>query len=139
MNAWYHARACVKKWGGAPEDYQPIHDFLDSTKSAMPDVRHRAILHNAFGIFLVEKVFGPTITNSDGRYVPVREIAEQHIIQDLGFIPTVQDWLENMPMRSVPWAGGHVNLLKRKGVSVKRKIVDKCQKTQEKSAQETSL
>lgn len=125
MNTLYHAKSSVHKWGGHVDDYFPIHDFLDSTKASMPDVRHRAILHNAFGIFVVEKVFGHSITNADGRDVPVREIAERHVIEDLGFIPTVQDWLQCVSLKAVPWAGGHVKALQRKGVPVSRTILDK--------------
>jgi len=57
----------------------------------------RAILHSAFGIFLVEKVFGTYITNSDGRRISVRELGEQHVIEDLGFISTMKKWLTNLP------------------------------------------
>lgn len=95
-----HALTDVKKFGGKVEDYLPIHDFMDSTKSSVPDVRHRAILHSSFGIFIVEKVFGHNITNSDGKVISVRDIAERHCIQDLGTIPTMQDWLSELPIRS---------------------------------------
>ena len=125
MNTLYHAQASVKHWGGSENDYYPIHDFIDSSKATMPDVRHRALLHNSFGIFIVEKVFGHYIVNSEGNKIPVREIAERHIIEDLGFIPTPQDWLECLSLKAVPWAGGHVKTLIRNGVSVSRKIINK--------------
>lgn len=48
---------------------------------------------NAEGIFLAEKLFGVAIVNSDGRQVPVRYVGEQHLREDLGHIPTAQDWL----------------------------------------------
>lgn len=104
MKPWNHAKGSVKRWGGREEDYLPLHDFFDSTKAAMPDVRHRALLHNAFGIFLLEKVFGPTITNSDGRKVPTRDVGEAHVIEDMGFIPSLEDWLADLPLQ--PWHGG---------------------------------
>lgn len=97
---WKHALSSAKKFGGKPEDYLPIHDFFDSTKACLPDVRHRAILHSAFGIFIAEKVFGHNIKNSDGKLVSVRDIGEQHCIEDLGTIPTLQDWLRNLPIES---------------------------------------
>ncbi len=125
MNTMYHAKSSVHKWGGKMEDYFPIHDLLDGTKASMPDVRHRALLHNSHGIFIVERVFGHYITNSDGRDVPVREIAERHIIEDLGFIPTPQDWLKCISLKAVPWAGGHVKKLVRDGVPVAKSIKDK--------------
>lgn len=104
MKPHLHANISAKKYGGKPEDYQEIHDFIDSSKSSIADVRHRAILHSAFGIFLVEKVFGTLITNSDGKQVSVRDIAEDHVQDDLGFIPTVDHWVKNM--RIEPWMGG---------------------------------
>ena len=93
---YHHAISSAKKHGGKPEDYQAIHDFMDSTKSAYANWRHRAILHNSFGIYLAEKVFGATITVSTGKKVPVRVIAEQHVIEDLGRIPTVEDWMRSI-------------------------------------------
>ena len=43
------------------------------------------------------------LTNSEGRKVPVRLIGEQHVKDDLGWIPTVKDWLTNL--RLEPWMG----------------------------------
>lgn len=97
MKPLNHARNSVKKWSGVVEDYIPIHNFFDSTKANYADMKHRAILHSTFGIFLVEKVFGTYITNSDGRRVSVRDIGEQHVLEDLGTIPTMERWLRNMP------------------------------------------
>jgi len=99
-----HAINSVKKWGGRREDYQPIHDFLDCSKSCHADMRHRAILHNSLGPFIAERVFGINIVNSDGREVSVRDIAEKHIIEDMGQIPSVSDYLSGMPMYD--WLGG---------------------------------
>jgi len=54
VKPYRHARSSAAKYGGFPDDYLAIHDYMDSTKSAVPDVRHRAILHSAFGVFIVE-------------------------------------------------------------------------------------
>jgi hypothetical protein len=99
MKPFQHAKNSARKHGGEPEDYQKIHDFIDSSKAALPDMRHRAQLHSAFGIFIVERVFGTTITNSEGKKVCVRDIAEDHVIEDLGFIPTMEQWFGNMQMQ----------------------------------------
>lgn len=104
MKPHIHAKNSVRRFGGKPEDYQPIHDFIDSTKAAVPDMRHRAILHSAFGIFIVEKVFGVTFKNSDGATISTRDVAEEHVIEDLGRIPTMQDYLDHMEL--APWMGG---------------------------------
>lgn len=94
-----HAESSAKKFGGVAEDYLPIHDWFDQSKELMPDMRHRALRHHAAGIFEAERVFGHEITNSDGKKVQVRYIGEQHVVEDLGFIPTLHDWFENMTMQ----------------------------------------
>lgn len=104
MKPLIHAKISVKKYGGVVEDYLPIHNFIDSTKSSMPDIRHRAILHSAFGIFMVEQVFGVYIKNSTGKDVSVRDLGEEHVIQDLGFIPTLEKYLNHMTIE--PWMSG---------------------------------
>ena len=52
---------------------------------------------------MCEKIFGVTIKNSDGRIVPVRFIGERHVVEDLGRIPSVQDWLKNIEPEA--WMG----------------------------------
>lgn len=93
---WHHSISTAKKWGGKPSDYTAIHNWFDDTKRSFADFRHRALRHHAEGIFECERVFGVTITNSDGRQVPVRIIGEQHVKEDLGRIPNVADWLRNL-------------------------------------------
>jgi hypothetical protein len=101
MNPLYHSNSCVKRWGGKPEDYQPIHDWFDASKVAVADFRHRMLRHHAFGIFEAEKVFGHFIVNSDGKKVPVRLIGEQHVREDCGGkIPSVQDWTCELKVKS---------------------------------------
>ena len=43
-----------------------------------------------------EEKFGVYITNSDGKMVPVRALGEQHVKEDIGWIPTIKDYLDNM-------------------------------------------
>lgn len=97
---YIHAVSSAKRWGGQPDDYLPIHDFMDSSKGAIADNRHRALTHNAWFLsHVLERVFGHNITNSNGRLVSVRDIGEQHVLEDFGgkFIPSAQDYLENIP------------------------------------------
>jgi hypothetical protein len=91
-----HAESSAKKFGGKAEDYLPIHHWFDESKAFFPDFRHRALRHHAEGIFLAEKLFGVTIVNSDGKQIPVRYVGEQHVREDLGSIPTAQDWLRQI-------------------------------------------
>jgi hypothetical protein len=111
MKPLIHAKASAAKYGGTFEDYLPLHDFMDSSKAAVPDVRHRAVFHSAFGIFVVEQVFGTFITNSAGKQVSVRDIAEDHVIEDLGTIPTLEQWFVNMPIEG--WMGGKSRKVRR--------------------------
>lgn len=104
MKPVIHASHSVRKHGGDLEDYIAIHEFIDSSKAHVPDMRHRAILHSSFGCYITQQVFGTHFTNSDGKLIAVRDIAEEHILQDLGTIPTVQDYLDGMPMYE--WLGG---------------------------------
>lgn len=97
MKPYIHAKNSVNKYGGKIEDYIELHNFMDSSKAHFPDARHRVIFHSSFGIFIVEKVFGITLTNSDGKILQVRDLAEDHILEDIGFIPTVADYLRDMP------------------------------------------
>jgi hypothetical protein len=46
---------------------------------------------HAEGIFMAEIIFGPTITLSSNRAIPTRWVGE-HVIEDLGFIPSFGDW-----------------------------------------------
>lgn len=107
MKPIIHAKSSARKYGGNPDDYVDIHQFMDSSKAALADVRHRALLHSAFGCFVVEKVFGLTRINSDGKEYSVRDVAEDHCIEDLGFIPSVEQWLGNMTIQA--WMGGRSN------------------------------
>lgn len=94
-----HAKSSVKLFGGKFEDYLPIHDLMDSSKGVIADNRHRALTHNAWFLStILEKIFGTTIVNSDGRTVNVRDIGEQHVLEDYGgkFIPSAQDFLQEM-------------------------------------------
>lgn len=90
---YHHAVSSARIYGGTPEDYQTIHDWFDASKEHLADFRHRALRHHTQGIFEAERVFGHTITNSDGRPIPVRWIGEQHVREDLGRIPSAADWL----------------------------------------------
>lgn len=99
-----HAENTARRWGGVAEDYLPIHNWFDESKAFVSGFRHRAMRHHTEGIFLAERIFGVTISNSQGKVVPVRYIGEQHVMEDLGRIPTAQDWLKDIPAE--PWMRG---------------------------------
>lgn len=101
MKPYVHCELSVRKYGGQIADYLPIHDFFDQTKAHHADMRHRMILHNAWGIFMCEKQFGTFIINSDGNPVQVRDIGEDHVLQDLGKIPSLSECIQQVPKENM--------------------------------------
>ncbi len=104
MKPHIHAQSSARIFGGTEENYIEVHRWFDDTKGHFPDNRHRSIKHHSQGIFECERVFGQTIINSDGKQVSVRDIGEQHVMEDLGFIPTLADYLQEMEYK--PWMHG---------------------------------
>lgn len=102
-----HAMNSAAKFGGFWGNYIHIHDWFDATKQHTGDWTHRALRHHSQGVQQAIKKFGHAVTivvDSDPdniRCVPVKSIAEQHIIEDCGFIPTVKDWLSCIQPK--PW------------------------------------
>ena len=127
---WIHAESSARKFGGKPDDYLPIHDLLDSSKSVIADNRHRALTHTSWFIgFILEKIFGTTLTNSDGKIVSVRDVGEQHVLEDFGnrFIPSAQDYLAEMEHQEWMIAGKgepppSFRRLDRKPVPTRKKV-----------------
>ncbi len=106
---YYHALSSAKKHGGKWTDYIAIHNWFDETKAHLPDFRHRALRHHSEGIFMVERIFGVAITNSEDKEVPVRILGEQHVKEDLGRIPTAADWLRMI--RPESWMAANMQKL----------------------------
>lgn len=110
---YYHAKSSAARFGGIADDYVVIHEWFDQTKAHMPDSRHRAVLHSSFGIYLAQQMFGEVIVRpSDGGVTPVRLVGEQHVLEDLGFVPTVQDWLRLL--QPAPWMTVNTSPLSQK-------------------------
>ena len=101
MHPYHHALSSAKKFGGRLSDYLEIHSWFDETKSFFGDARHRALRHHTAGIFWCEERFGKIIhVGEDGqtKAVPTRLIAEQHVMEDMGFLPTPEWWLNQMKL-----------------------------------------
>ena len=96
MHPWDHCHTAAHRFGGSPDDYMPIHSWFDASKAWVPDFRHRIFRHHSEGIFAAELHFGALITCANGTQVPTRLIAEQHIIEDLGWIPTPADYARHI-------------------------------------------
>ena len=117
MNAFLHSRIHAKRYGGLPSDYEDIDSFVDSSGIASADIRHRVVLHSAFGAGIAEQVFGKTRTNSQGKEYSVRQVVLDHIEQDLGFVPSLDDYIKNMQMQ--PWMSGTEKKNKAKSKFIK--------------------
>jgi hypothetical protein len=115
---WYHAVMAARKFGGTTEDYLPLETWMDFTKSHIADCRHRLFLHNAWGLFVAERVHGPTLTRaSDGKILPLRPLLEDHILQDFGKIPTLGQCLAQLSPEPVD---GELGLLEQCQDAVRR-------------------
>ena len=98
----------ARDFGGTTEDYWPLNELMDSTKSHYPFWMHRAITHNSWFIIIAEKIFGPIIKNSDNIDIPTRILVMEHIKQDCdGKVPTIQEWLEAISQKKQErWMNG---------------------------------
>jgi len=52
---------------------------------------------------MLETVFGPTLTLTGGKVIPTRWVGEQHVKENLGFIPSFADRMR--AIRPLPWMG----------------------------------
>ena len=93
---WNHSVSSAKVFGGVPEDYTDIHLWLDESKRFFSDFRHRALRHHSEGVHAAVEKFGPVRRVTGGVMVPVRQIAERHIKEDLGRVPSLEDWLKRI-------------------------------------------
>jgi hypothetical protein len=103
MSPYYHAVSSVKKWGGDWQDYIAIHNWFDETKQYTGDWTHRALRHHSAGIEWAIEKFGHVVVNKDGQSIPTKMIAEQHVIEDCGFIPTPKDYLFPLTKHPEQW------------------------------------
>jgi hypothetical protein len=93
-NPYYHSISSCKRFGGTPDDYLEVHEWFDRGKASQPDFKHRALSHHSQGIYDAAQLFGATILISTGARGPTRLIGEQHVMEDLGFVPSLQDWMD---------------------------------------------
>jgi hypothetical protein len=97
---YFHAVSSSRKFGGSFKDYLALHTWFDATKAHIADPAHRSLRHNLESIELTTRIFGDTITTSDGSTVPVTEVGQQHVHEDCGFIPTSEEWAGALAVQS---------------------------------------
>lgn len=96
MHPYHHAASSALRFGGELEDYLPLHRWFDDSKQGFADSRHRAIKHHREGIAWAVRVFGETVAG-----IPTQELGEQHVMEDLGEVPSVAKWWGAITLR--PW------------------------------------
>lgn len=95
MRPYQHAVNSAAAFGGKWSDYLPVHEFIDSTKAACSDMRHRMILHsNDFGVALARLAFPDR--------EDVERVVAQHILEDVGQARTLSDWLGHCRRSQLP-------------------------------------
>jgi hypothetical protein len=108
----YHAISSANAFGGDPDDYMALHRWMDRGRAGTDRLMHRMLAHHTQGIADAVALFGDTITNSRGRRVPTSLLAEQHVLEDLGMVPTLQDYVDLL--RCPRWASQRAKLLHSK-------------------------
>ena len=103
MTPYKHAQSSVAKYGGKPEDYVALHDWFDETKMFTGDWSHRALRHHSAGVQWAIEKFGHAIINSKRQAIPTKLLAEQHLMEDCGFIPTPKDYLLPLTKHPEKW------------------------------------
>jgi hypothetical protein len=59
--------------------------------------------HHSEGIFEMEKIFGQSFINSDGKVVYTRYVGEMHVREDCdGYVPTAKEWIESLENKERP-------------------------------------
>lgn len=119
-----HARSSADKFGGEASDYLEIHQILDSSKLFLADWRHRSVLHNTFGVHLMENwIIGLTFEReSDGVEVCTRTVVTQHIMEDLNMVPTLGEFLREMPIRRWMMRATAKEIERMKGTSIPEEL-----------------
>ena len=94
MRPWQHAVSTGRS--GRPWELDlEIHEFLDMTKAACADRRHRLVLHSVdFGLAVTRLAFQD---RSD-----VDAIVRCHVIEDLGAPVTLSEWLAGCAPDQMP-------------------------------------
>jgi hypothetical protein len=95
MTPVHHAMHSAHRWGGPITAYLAVHAWLDQSKAAWSDPRHRAFLHHRQGATMAA-----TLLPSMEGLRSTREVAEDHIREDLGFLPDAREWLVHLRAKS---------------------------------------
>jgi hypothetical protein len=95
MRPWQHAKSSAHHFNGSWQNDLPIHEFLDMTKFAVADLRHRIILHN---IDLGPRLAAAAFPNHPNAW----SVARRHVEEDMRCTPSLADWLSHCDLSLLP-------------------------------------
>lgn len=94
MRPFQHAQTSVSNSEDWEKDLE-VHEFMDLTKFACADRRHRVVLHHIdLGAAIVDRAF-------PNRQDTAR-LVKQHIYEDLGRTVSLNDWFEIVDAKRLP-------------------------------------
>ena len=103
MHPIIHAKSSAKKFGGTWEEYIDIHNWFDNTKAWYGHSNHRMWRHHSEWVFEMEKVFGMSFVNSEGKTVYTRYVGEQHVREDCyNHLPSAKEWIMALEAKERP-------------------------------------
>ena len=73
---YHHSLSSVRKWGGSPFDYLPLHSWFDQSKAIAADFRHRALRRHVEGIFMLVIWTGKPASPGRVPYLPLSGVLE---------------------------------------------------------------
>jgi hypothetical protein len=92
-HSYHHALSSVRRFGGQVEDYLELHSWFDRSKATSVSPLHRMVLHHTEGVRLAVRHFGVAPPRaSDGVIMPIEALGNQHVEEDLGWVPSLADW-----------------------------------------------
>ncbi|MGE0282671.1 MAG: hypothetical protein AB7P20_18955 [Rhizobiaceae bacterium] len=90
------ATISAARFGGDAAAYLALHNWFLETRNWSAGPEHLAFRHHAFGIFEAEARLGPVIALDTGTAVPTRVVAERHVRQVLGRVPSANEFLKRI-------------------------------------------
>ena len=95
MKPSVHAQIHAHTWGGTFEEYLDLNERFDQSKMIFASMTHRMMYHSDWGIDFVTKLFGEKfVVQSTGTVLDTKTLCEAHVVEDVGFVPSVEEWLK---------------------------------------------
>jgi hypothetical protein len=99
MKPLAHARLGQTRNGIPWQKTIQLHTWLDSSKASFASVQHRALLHHALGAQIASRIFADV--EHEGVRKSASELIADHVIEDLGDVVPVSNWLDIIPIEAL--------------------------------------